>query len=162
MIHALVTDFSRVLLFPADTQYAGGLNALCQNLAATGEYNFWEHFVLNRELLAFYKSVGEHVSVYMFTTEHIQEHPALQPELEGVFRGVFSGARLRLKKSDPAAYITIANEIGYSPVEVLYVDDQQHNLDAAGQAGMTTIRYTSNEQVEREINEALGRHRVVV
>lgn len=156
MIRALVSDFSRVLLFPADDLYSGGLNALHQKLAAHGDYNFWEHFRLNRDLLAFYKTLGERVGIYMFTTEHIQEHPALQSELDGTFKGIFSGARLGLMKTDANTYEVIAEKIGLPPQEVLYVDDQQRNLDAANRVGMVTVRYVSNRQLQQDVLEVLG------
>ena len=155
MIKALISDFSRVLLFPVDPQYTGGLNALHQQLSESGDYGFWEHFQLNRALLEFYRSLGERVGVYMFTSEHIQEHQALQPELEGVFRKVLSGALIGLKKTDAESYTSIARTIGLHPSEVLYVDDNEANCGAARRAGMAATHYESNEQTMSAIKQQL-------
>ncbi|MBI2552813.1 HAD-IA family hydrolase [Candidatus Uhrbacteria bacterium] len=155
MLKAFVSDFSRVLLSPKDDSYTEGLNALHKKLSAGGDYDFWSYFRLNQDLLAFFKTIGEHIDVYMFTTEYIQEHPALQPELSGVFRRVFSGARLGLKKNDAQSYRFIAKEIALKAGEILYMDDKQANLDAAKEAGMVVIHYQTNAQAKKDIAEAL-------
>lgn len=155
MIKAFVSDFSRVLLSPKDDTYTEGLNALHKKLSAGGDYDFWSYFRLNQDLLAFFKTIGEHADVYLFTTEYIQEHPALQSELVGVFKRVFSGAHLGLKKNDAQSYRLIAKEVGLNPEEILYMDDKQANLDAAKEAGMVVIRYETNDQTKKDIAEAL-------
>lgn len=155
MIKALVTDFSRVLLSPVETNYTAGLNTLHRELTSRGEYNFWEYFQLNETLLKFYKTLGEKLPVYIFTSEYIQEHPALQPHLAGVFVNVFSAATLNIKKSDPTTYKIIAEKIKLLPEEILYVDDKQSNLDRASEAGMNVLIFNSNEQVIPDINRML-------
>lgn len=155
MIKAFVSDFSRVLLSPKNESYTEGLNALHKKLSADGDYDFWSYFRLNHDLVTLYKTLGKIIDMYLFTTEYIQEHPALKPALEDVFKKVFSGTRLDLKKTDVQAYKTIANEIGLKPKEILYMDDNQVNLDAAKKAGMFVIRYESNEQAMEDIGKVL-------
>ncbi len=151
MIKALITDFSRVLLSPKNENYAEGLNALHKKLSADGDYDFWKHFRLNQDLLEFYKTLAEQIELYVFTTEYIQEHPALQPKMAGIFKAVFSAARLGLKKNDPKAYKAMAKKINLKPEEILYIDDKQSNGDAALSAGMAFILYQSNEQTIKDI-----------
>ncbi len=155
MIKAFVSDFSRVLLSPKDDSYTEGLNALHKKLSSGGDYDFWSYFRLNQDLLTFYKKLSADIPIYMFTTEYIQEHPALQPELAGVFKKVFSGAGLHLEKTDPQSYYFIARELGLNTNEVLYLDDKQANLDAAKKAGMTVIAYEANEQAQQDITKTL-------
>lgn len=159
MIKALVSDFSRVILSPADKNYAGGLNLLHKELSAKGDYDFWKFFQLNQDLLAYYKTIGEQINVFVFTSEYIQEHPALQPKMEGFFKGVFSAARLGIKKTDVETYKIIADKIDRKPEEILYIDDKQSNLDAAKEAGLVVILYKSNEQVKEEIQKAVKNFR---
>ncbi len=155
MIKALVSDFSRVILSPVDKNYAGGLNLLHKELSAKGDYDFWKFFQLNQNLLAFYKTIGEQIDVFVFTSEYIQEHPALQPKMEGIFKGVFSAARLGLKKTDVETYKIIADKIDLKPEEILYIDDKQANINAAKEAGLTVIHYESNKQAEDDIQKAV-------
>ena len=151
MIKALVSDFSRVILSPADENYVGGLNALHRNLSGLGDYNFWEYFRLNEDLLAFYQTIREQIPVYVFTSEYIQEHPALQPKMQGIFKYIFSAARLGLKKNDTETYKIIAEKINLKPEEILYIDDNKKNLDASNEAGMTVIHYESNDQEKKDV-----------
>ena len=155
MIKALVSDFSRVILSPADKNYAGGLNLLHKELSAKGDYDFCKFFQLNQDLLAFYKTIGGQINVFVFTSEYVQEHPALQPKMEGIFKGVFSAARLGLKKTKSETYKIIADKIDLKPEEILYIDDKQANLDAAKEAGLAVILYESNEQTKEDIQKAV-------
>ncbi len=155
MIKALVSDFSRVLLLPIDAKHVGGLNALHKKLSAQGNYDFWTNFRLNDALLAFYKTLSARIDIYIFTAEYIQEYPALEPKLKGVFKNIFSAARLGVKKDDPQAYKAITTKIGLKPKEILYMDDSQTNCNAAKQAGMAVIHYQSNDQAKNEISEII-------
>lgn len=146
MIKALVTDFSRVLLFPFDETYAGGLNSLNNQLLETEpDYDFWKHFTLNEELLKYYDTLD--LPSYIFTSENIQEHPSVETRLSRVFRRIFSAKRLDVSKTDEKAYRTIANELGIEPSEIVYVDDNKNNIDAAKKAGCLTIHFESNNDV---------------
>ncbi len=155
MIKALVSDFSRVLLSPKDKSYMEGLNVLHKKLSMNGPYDFWLYFQLNKDLLAFYRTLNKKIDLYLFTTEYIQEHPSIRPHMEEIFKTVFSGANLDLKKTDTQAYKIIAEKINLKPEEILYIDDKQKNLDAAESTGIATILYKSNDQVIKAINKIL-------
>lgn len=155
MIKALISDFSGVVLKPVDDSYAGGLNALNNKLSTKGDYDFWRYFQVNENLLTFYKSINTKVDVYVFTTGHIQEHPALQSMLKGAFKEVFSSERLGLNSKDSDAYAAIVDKIGLKPEEILYIDDKPENIDQANSLGINTILYISNEQAIQGIDNYL-------
>jgi FMN phosphatase YigB (HAD superfamily) len=155
-ITAFVSDFSRVLLSPKDENYSDGLNTLHKKLSIQGDYDFWSYFQLNEKLLNFYRELSRKMKIYLFTTEHIQNHSSLQPYLDGVFTKIFSGADLGLEKTNIQSYEIIANMIGTSPNTILYIDDNQRNLDAANAAGMSVIKYISTEQAISSIEGVLA------
>ncbi len=155
MIKALVSDFSWVLLLAVDKNYTGSLNALHRELSVKGDYDFWQYFRLNKDLLAFYKMLQPRLKLYIFTTEYIQEHSALQPHLEGVFTTVFSGGRLGIQK-DTEGYAVIAQKVGVQPNEILYIDDNKSNISAAREAGMMAVYYESNDQTIKDINRLIA------
>jgi FMN phosphatase YigB (HAD superfamily) len=145
MIKAVVTDFSKVLLFAKDEAYSGGLNALnTRLLAGDPAYPFFDHFVLNDELLDYYQSLGRKLPVYVFTTEYIQNHPAIRGRVRRVFKAVLSAQELGLKKADQEAYRSIAAMIHCGPEEILYIDDKGSNIEAASRAGLRTFLFTGN------------------
>jgi FMN phosphatase YigB (HAD superfamily) len=155
MVKVIISDLSRVILFPKEESYTGKLNDLYQRLQAEGDYDFWSYFKLDMDLFNFYKKISKNIDVYIFTSKYIQEHPALRSELEPVFKAIFSAIRLNLTKADPESYKFIADKIGLKPEEILYVDDNKKNLDAAKKSGMSVIGYESNEQIIKDINEII-------
>ena len=155
MIKVIVSDFSRTLLLPIDESYGGGLNALHENLKDRVDYDIWKHYRLNQNLLDLYKTIGSRINIYMFTTGYIQEWPPLKEKLNGVFREVFSSIRLDFKKDDPQSYKIIAKKVGCDLSEILYIDDEQVNLDAAKEAGMAVIRFESEQQAIKDIGKEL-------
>jgi HAD superfamily hydrolase (TIGR01549 family) len=155
MIKALLSDFSRVLLFPVDEADKGGLNERYQKLESQGRYDFGQYFRFNHELLDFYQTIGAQIDLYIFTSEFIQQHPAVEAEMKNVFKHIFSAADLGVSKKDPQAYKIIIEKIGLSPAEILYLDDNKVNFDAAKEAGLAVILYESNEQARADIVQAL-------
>lgn len=150
MIKVVVTDFSRVLLFPTDESYKQGLNALNNQLLDTNpNYDFKKYFKINEELLEYYASLE--LPVYIFTSETIQEHPAIKAELNNVFSRILSAKHLNVSKTDKNAYIIVARELKVQPSEILYIDDKFSNIQVADDAGCATILYKSNADVVGEI-----------
>jgi FMN phosphatase YigB (HAD superfamily) len=156
VIRAIVSDFSRVLLFPVDDSYQGGLNALNDRLLSENNmYDFWQFFKLNQELLDNYVSLR--LPVYIFTSDKVQDHPAVKQKLSQSLEGVISAKQLNVKKTNSEAYMSVARQLGYRPDELLYVDDQQNNLDAARKAGLAVILHRSNKQTLSELTMQLGK-----
>jgi len=153
MIKTVVTDFSKVLLFAKDPHYRGGLNEL-NNRLLLGDpaYPFFEYFVLNEELLRYYKKLNNTVPVFVFTSETVQDHPAIKETVRNAFRGVFSAKELHLSKAEPKTYEEVAKLAGCRPDEVLYVDDKASNLESAVRAGLNTVLYTGNDEIIRQLD----------
>ena len=158
MITTLISDFSKVLLFVKNKAFNGKLNALNKRLAEEmGDYPFFDYFRLNTELLDFYTLLNKKysISLHIFTTGTIQEKTQLQPFLQPLFRTVFSAHSMRVSKEDPQSYVELAKKVGAKPHEVIFVDDQQVNCDAAQKASMNTVLYSDNETVQKEILQLL-------
>lgn len=154
MITTVVSDFSRVLLFPKDEAYTGGLNALNHKLLEDfGEtYKFFDYFKINEELLEVYKNLREKFPVYIFTSDAVQNHPEVRTIIDPVISGIFSAKELNLKKTAPEAYTLIAQKIMQPIEQIVYVDDTIANLDAAKQAGMHVLHYENNVETKKVLN----------
>lgn len=152
MIKVLLSDFSRVLLFPKDSLYQGGLNDLYKKVLKSN-FKFWDFFELNSELLNYYKSLTS-VKLAIFTSEIIQEAPELRVDLES-FKDIFSGQRLRIDKAKPEAYELLLEKLGAKPGEVVYIDDNLVNIKAAKAAGLLTIAYQDNKQIISALSSLL-------
>ncbi len=152
MIKALISDFSRVILFPKDESYVSGLNSLHKELSKQSQYNILDHFKLNMELLDFYQALKAKVRFFIFTSETIQDASEFQPYLQPIFEKVFSAGKMGVSKQDAETYTKLAVEIGLQPHEILFVDDISSNVKAAKQAGMQTVQFENNKKVVDKIS----------
>ena len=153
MIKAILSDFSKVCVFAKDEKYTGGLNSLHEELLKEGDYDFWKYFSLNQELLSFYKNKSKSIDIYVFTTKYIQDYPPIKDKIDGIFKDVFSGARLSIEKSNYESYNVIAKKIKLNSDEILFIDDNSKNVEAAKESGMQTILYKSNKDVIAKISQ---------
>ncbi|MEK7509916.1 MAG: HAD-IA family hydrolase [Patescibacteria group bacterium] len=142
---SILSDFSRTVLHPQDKGYTGGLNVLHKKfIEELGEkYHVLDHFAFNTELLDFYRSLTD-VSVSLFTTDIIQNHPHIRPKLEAVFENIFAANDLRVSKKDPAAYVLISKKLNTNPSNIVYIDDQHANNEAARTAGMNIVHFNND------------------
>jgi len=155
MITTLVSDLSYVLLFPKDKNYQGTLNGLYKTL--TGSYNFFDYYQLNQPLFEAYQEFKEQgTSVNIFTSGSLQENAQVNQVLEPVFENIYSAEKLNLNKSEPEAYRKVAQLLGKSPEEILFVDDQLANVEAAREAGMEIVYYTSPKETVAILKQKLG------
>lgn len=152
-VKALLFDFSRTLLFPKDKNYDGGLNSLHQKLSEDQNYKFLDNFELNSELMKYSNSIKDKVSLYIFTSESIQEDPSIKDDISKLFIKIYSAKKMGMSKKDPESYKHIAQDIGLNPGEILFIDDSQENLDAAKIAGLATTKYTNNPETIESIKQ---------
>ena len=155
MIRAFLFDLSRTLLFPVDTEYKGELNKLHSELSLDPNYNFLDYFSLDKSTLNYLSSIKGKYDLYIFTSGSIQNDPAIKPELENVFKKIYSAEKIGLSKKDPKSYEFIAKDIGRTPDEILYIDDSEVNIKAAKMAHYNTVLFSELEELRRKIAKVL-------
>ena len=152
MIKAIISDFSRVLIFPKDETYLGSMNDLYREKIKLPEFNIFEHYQLNTELIEFYKSQAK-FPVYIFTSgASLHLDSKVKPELDKVFKGIYSAAEIGAEKDQPKSYRLICKKLELNPADVLFVDDTQENILAAAKAGLQTLHYTNNADLIAFLN----------
>jgi putative hydrolase of the HAD superfamily len=83
------------------------------------------------------------------------DHLEARHEFVRWFRdGVFS-ARVAMLKPEPAIFALAAQRFGVPPGELLFLDDQLPNVEAARGAGWRALQFVDAERCERELR-ALG------
>ncbi|MDD5711102.1 MAG: HAD-IA family hydrolase [Candidatus Colwellbacteria bacterium] len=155
MIKALISDVARVLLFPKDSGYEGELNGLYKTGRGKESFNFSDYFEINTELLEFYRKLSNNLNLYIFTSDILQDAPELQKYWSGLFKDVYSASKMGTHKSKPEAYKILAGRIGLRPEEIVFVDDNLINTEAAKEAGLQTIRYLDNKTLEQDLSTLL-------
>ncbi|MDQ3098230.1 MAG: HAD-IA family hydrolase [bacterium] len=157
MIKTILFDFSRVILNTRDDSYAGSLNSLHSKLSGSDSYNFFDHYVLNDELLDHARTLRAKYQLVIFTTGAIQDVPEVRGIIDPIFEKIYTVHEIGLPKEGKEAYEFIFNDLNKRPEEVLFIDDQEANVKAAFQAGSQTIRYESNEQLFSALPALLGK-----
>lgn len=154
MIKALLFDFSRTLLFPKDKNYAGSLNDLYKQNKDNPDFNFFDYFELNIELIDYLKSIKGKFKLFIFTSESIQNDPAIINDLNKVFDKIYSAIEIGFSKKDVNSYKHIVSDLNLSPNEILFIDDSEENIKAAGKTGILVLRYQSNEALLLHLKNA--------
>ncbi len=153
MITTLLFDLARVLLFPTDKTYKGGLNALHKNLSKEQNYSFLSTFELNKELLNYLNTIKSIKELYIFTSGSIQNAQEIRGELDSIFRKIFSAEELGFSKKDPHVYTRIAESIGKNPEEILFIDDSLENIESAKKAKLKTLHFHGAEELMEYLNK---------
>lgn len=155
MITTLLFDFSRVLLNVKDKSYTGFLNDLHKEMSSQLDYNFFDYFELNEELLKFLETIKGKYSLYIFTTGSVQNVPEVRKRIDPIFRKIYSSEELAFNKKDPQSYLFIAKDLNKNPGEMLFTDDQSENIKSAQTAGLITIQFQSNKQFMNELSKIM-------
>lgn len=79
--------------------------------------------------------------------ELIEEKLELSKYLNWTFVSCQTGKR----KPDPEAFLDAAKQLALSPSDIIFIDDQVINVEAAIQTGMTGITFQGAEKLENEL-----------
>ena len=154
MITTILSDFSRVILFPKDKNYKGTLNGLYgEALENKQPFNFFDFFEFNEEILSLYVSLKDKYSLNIFTSGIIQKAKEVERKIKPIFDNIYTASDFGLSKKQQDAYLFIANKLRKNPTEIVYIDDKLDNCKVAEKAGMKTIHY---EEFKKFKNQFVG------
>jgi len=154
MITTILSDFSRVILFPKDKNYKGTLNGLYgEALENKQPFNFFDFFEFNEEILSLYVSLKDKYSLNIFTSGIIQKAKEVERKIKPIFDNIYTASDFGLSKKQQDAYLFIANKLRKNPTEIVYIDDKLDNCKVAEKAGMKTIHY---EEFTKFKNQFVG------
>lgn len=141
MIKAVIFDCFGVIVLDA-------LQA--QALGQVGEYKDQAVLDYVRELRAIYKTgmlsnISPEGLDTRFTTDELGQY----------FDAVIVSGAIGYAKPEPAAYETIADQLGVRLDECIMIDDRQDYCDGALAAGMQAVLYQSLPQLRRELSAIL-------
>ena len=105
--------------------------------------------------------MSENYSLFIFTSEYIQNYPPVRQILDSVFKKIFIALEINVKKNNPIAYQKLSELLDCSPGEVIFIDDFQENVDAANWVGMKTILHKTTDLTISEIKKNLKSDRII-
>lgn len=151
MIKVLIFDLARVFLYPKDKKYSGGLNELYLKIKDDEDFKFYDYYKLDEEQLEFIKTFKGKYPLYIFTSEVIQNDPAIKSKLDIVFTGLLSALDFGYNKIDPRVYKAIAKKLNLTPSEIWFTDDNVNNIKAAQKAGISAVVYKDFAKLKRDL-----------
>lgn len=153
MITTILCDFGRVLINTKDKNYLGSHDELHLRLSQNSDYKVTQHFVFNEELMSYLSKFKDKYKMYVFTAGIVYKEPDIKSKLMEVFKGIYTEDKG--PKNKPESYINIAQHQQVKPEEILFIDDNLENINAAKKANCQVILYQSNEQLLRELKSLL-------
>jgi putative hydrolase of the HAD superfamily len=122
--------------------------------------HYFAHLQPNQELFDYYRSLSERGLRLAMCTNNVREWEPLwraMLPIDEIFETVVDSGFVGLRKPDPEIYrLTLERLGGVAPEHVVFVDDFEHNCEAARALGMTAVRFETTEQAIAEIDAALG------
>jgi putative hydrolase of the HAD superfamily len=100
------------------------------------------------------KDKGYIVAMLTDQAEWLKELDSTTPFLH-LFDPVINSWDTGKTKKDPTAFTDLAAAAGVKPEEILFVDDNEGNIERAAAMGLKTILYSDRESFEREMGSIL-------
>jgi len=116
----------------------------------------------NEPMLAFMRELrGRGLRVAMLTNNVREWEPqwkAMIPDVDEIFEFIIDSAFVGMRKPDPGIYMLTVDRFGdgIEPADCVFVDDIEHNCEAAAELGMTAVHFADSEQAIPEIERALS------
>jgi len=67
------------------------------------------------------------------------------------FHSIVISGEVKVKKPDPKFYKILVRELGEKPDEILFIDDNKVNIDAAREFGLLVLHYDKTKDLITEI-----------
>jgi putative hydrolase of the HAD superfamily len=114
----------------------------------------------NEPMLDLMRELGERGLRMAILTNNVREWEELwrsKLPLDEIFELIVDSGWVGMRKPQPEIYHLTVERLGdgLEPADCLFVDDNELNVEAAQQLGMTAIRFHSNQQAIGEIRAAL-------
>jgi putative hydrolase of the HAD superfamily len=115
----------------------------------------------NREMIDFVRELRDRGLRTALCTNNVREWEPLWraklPEIDEVFEVVVDSGFVGMRKPEPGIYELTLERLGagLTFAECLFVDDLEHNCEAARQLGMSAVRFRDNPQAIAEVKGML-------
>jgi putative hydrolase of the HAD superfamily len=121
---------------------------------------YFEALHANEPMLELMRELRDRGHRMAILTNNVREWEELwrsKLPLDEIFELIVDSAWVGMRKPDPRIYLLTIERLGdgLGPNQCLFVDDNEGNVEAARELGMTAVQFHSNEQAIAEIRAAL-------
>jgi putative hydrolase of the HAD superfamily len=121
--------------------------------------HYWDGLHVNEPMVDWLRRArDEHGLRLALLTNNVREwEPRWRSmlDIEGLFDVVVDSAFVGMRKPDPRIYELTLERLGLPATECAFVDDLQHNCDAAAALGLHAVRFQDTEQAIAELERLL-------
>jgi 2-haloacid dehalogenase len=96
---------------------------------------------------------GQEVPIYALSNWSAETFPFARKRFEFLqwFRAIVLSAEVHLVKPDPRIFQRFCERVALLPGQIIYIDDLQHNVEAARSSGMYAIRFSDPATLREEL-----------
>jgi putative hydrolase of the HAD superfamily len=148
-----------------EAQFLGSLaTELTQQLGRHVELHgfgerYFAHLHPNEQMIDYMRSLRERGLRLAICTNNVREWEsrwrAMLP-IDEIFDVVVDSAFVGTRKPEPRIYEITLERVGASPDEAVFIDDVEHNCDAARALGIRSVWFRSSDRAIAEIEAALS------
>lgn len=108
------------------------------------------------ELMASLRDSGLRMALLTNNVREWEAHWRAMAPIEEIFELVVDSSTVGMRKPEPEIYELTTERLGVDAADCLFIDDFEHNCEAAQALGMTAIVYRDADQAIADIQAALG------
>lgn len=114
---------------------------------------YHRNIVINREILDLVKQLDQDYALYILANESLEGMNVKKEkfDLHNYFLEIFNSAELGVSKPDQKLFFTVLKKINTSADRVLFIDDQEKNINAAQKLGIKSVLFTGSKQLQEEL-----------
>jgi epoxide hydrolase-like predicted phosphatase len=121
--------------------------------------HYFAHLHPNQELFDYFRSLRDGGLRLALCTNNVREWEPrwrVMLPIDEIFETVVDSGFVGVRKPDAEIYqLTLERLGGIAPERVVFVDDFEHNCEAARALGMTAVRFATTEQAIADIDAAV-------
>ncbi len=108
----------------------------------------------NKEIFNLIKNLRRSLKIFCLTdtnTLHLETHK--EQGITDKFDEVFTSFELGSRKEDRNTFIKVLNKTQFKPQEIIFIDDNERNIENAKSLGINAIKYESYEKLIKDLNK---------
>ena len=121
---------------------------------------YFAHLQPNEQMIDYMRSLRDRGLRLAICTNNVREWESRWRSMlpiDEIFDVVVDSAFVGTRKPEPRIYEITLERVGASPHQAVFIDDVEHNCDAARALGIRSVWFKSNDQAIAEIEAALSK-----
>jgi len=117
------------------------------------ETDFIKFSKIDTDMVSFIRDLHNHYPLGLLSNA---DGEFLRPILENykltsLFDVIIISSEVHIIKPDPEVFLLILKKLNIKPEEAIFIDDHEHNVEAAKSLGITGIRYLNLQQLKQDL-----------